>query len=647
MPEMDDRLQKYISQIEAGVPREKVLASLGEGEQELAALIKLADAMRTLPQPLPAPAYSRALKQKVVNAAAEGLSARKANRNQVGWLFFPSLAGAVTMVLVMFITIATLGIWIAGPASAQVAQIEQINGIVEVANSPTSDNWAILNNGDHLRSGQYLRVSPGSQATLVYFDGSETWVGPETRLALKQIDGSWGGELQVMLEQPFGETTHQVVPLRGETAFFTVQTPSGNAQVRGTAFNVQVTDSGAARIIVESGKVAVQGLASEVIEIPAGFATLVEPGETPAEPGNFFSVTDVVQSVNGSLLTISGQSFAVTNQTTILEQPMPGDALHIEGRILANGAWIADLVEPLDQASISTYIGTIESISDLEWVIGGKTIAINEVTKGLHKAEIGTLVEVEYIAPNADLWVALKINTVESSAKTPEAETTEPTQLAGTPENQPVSCENTEPTAEAVALAEKFQVTAEEIMSRLCMGFGYGEIELAYSLSQTTGISAGEIFTMRANMGWGQIYALLLQNNQMGSTNHNPLAAACSGSAVLPRVERLSAKYGYDYELVLDLYCQGYSLSTIDLALSLSEDLDADLQTILDKVDQGENWGQIKKALVQEKAEKDKLKEPNPNKDNNPSKDKDKDKDNPSDDAPGQQDKPAAASKDE
>jgi hypothetical protein len=47
-------------------------------------------------------------------------------------------------------------------------------------------------------------------------------------------------------------------------------------------------------------------------------------------------------------------------------------------------------------------------------------------------------------------------------------------------------------------------------MGWFCRGFGFGEIEHAYSLGLQTGKPVAEIFAMRTSgMGWGQIEAQL------------------------------------------------------------------------------------------------------------------------------------------
>jgi hypothetical protein len=59
---------------------------------------------------------------------------------------------------------------------------------------------------------------------------------------------------------------------------------------------------------------------------------------------------------------------------------------------------------------------------------------------------------------------------------------------------------------QGLALANKYGVSYEEIMGWNDQGFGFGEIDQAYAMSQETGAPVATIFEMRASgMGWGQI----------------------------------------------------------------------------------------------------------------------------------------------
>ena len=74
---------------------------------------------------------------------------------------------------------------------------------------------------------------------------------------------------------------------------------------------------------------------------------------------------------------------------------------------------------------------------------------------------------------------------------------------------------------EAITLSERYNVPYEEIMERFCQHYGFGEIDLVYSLSAETGTPVDEIFEMReSGMGWGEIKALLQPNtNQRAKSN--------------------------------------------------------------------------------------------------------------------------------
>jgi hypothetical protein len=72
--------------------------------------------------------------------------------------------------------------------------------------------------------------------------------------------------------------------------------------------------------------------------------------------------------------------------------------------------------------------------------------------------------------------------------------------------NLDLSCAGSNIQPKAEALAKEFGVSYAEIMSWNCKGWGFGEIERAYSLSRETGVSAARIFEMSASgMSWGDI----------------------------------------------------------------------------------------------------------------------------------------------
>jgi hypothetical protein len=67
-------------------------------------------------------------------------------------------------------------------------------------------------------------------------------------------------------------------------------------------------------------------------------------------------------------------------------------------------------------------------------------------------------------------------------------------------------CTGAAPHPEGLHLAELYQVEYAEIIDWFCRGYGFGEIDLTYNLSQQTGVTVTQIFTMRnMGLGWGKI----------------------------------------------------------------------------------------------------------------------------------------------
>jgi hypothetical protein len=88
-------------------------------------------------------------------------------------------------------------------------------------------------------------------------------------------------------------------------------------------------------------------------------------------------------------------------------------------------------------------------------------------------------------------------------------------------------CDGTSETnhPEGDKLADEFDVDYTEIMDWFCQGYGFGEISQAYKISQLKGISAEEVFAMRASgMGWGKIkqfYGLIGKGSHSKNGNGN------------------------------------------------------------------------------------------------------------------------------
>jgi hypothetical protein len=93
----------------------------------------------------------------------------------------------------------------------------------------------------------------------------------------------------------------------------------------------------------------------------------------------------------------------------------------------------------------------------------------------------------------------------ETPIVTPDLTPSPTTDMTTTPEDE-TTCTGANPHPTGTTLALRYGVPYEEIMYWFCQHFGFGEIDLAYSLSQQSGVPVEEIFAMKSSgMGWGNI----------------------------------------------------------------------------------------------------------------------------------------------
>lgn len=404
------------------------------------------------------------------------------------------------------------------PNRVQAARLGNISGIVEISTN-AGENWELAENDVKIKAGDSLRTYADSSVLLTYPDGSIVEVGENASLNIITLSYK-DDALQAVVFQTAGETTHWVVPL-SKGGEYLVRTQTGTAQVHGTVFQVSVPNPGLARFSVTDGKVAVSNENNEVFLTP-GQVTLADAEGTVDDPAYDFSLKGMLESqgADGTWV-VNGVSFLVTDETSISGDPVVGDSVHVVGRILETGERVADMIKlsKMDK-EILCFSGVVESISDTAWVISGQNVAINEDTGLDDDLSVGSEVEVRFTVQEDGSWLALEISLFADEENPPEVEPTEGPEetLEGSETVEPEPVETEAPRdngicgnedkqqPEAVTLAERYGVTYEEIMNWFCLNNGFGEIDLAYSLSQETEIPVEEIFAMReSGMGWGQI----------------------------------------------------------------------------------------------------------------------------------------------
>jgi riboflavin synthase alpha subunit len=92
---------------------------------------------------------------------------------------------------------------------------------------------------------------------------------------------------------------------------------------------------------------------------------------------NRFEFTGIVQHM--APWTVSGITFTTTEQTEIDAGIEIGDRVKVEGRILADGAWLAEEIRLLDEEPLAfEFIGQVTHIDP--WIVSGITFTVNSST---------------------------------------------------------------------------------------------------------------------------------------------------------------------------------------------------------------------------------------------------------------------------
>ena len=423
----EDRLQERLARLESGESLEACLAGLPEEE---IGLVSAAAAIRSVAVPRRAADRVAAQRAELLRAASE----RRAMRSQTGWRSrvariaalprVPALAvaGAAIFALVAGVLILRQPAGAPPPAAPQAtdalyvvrlpivhsaitapdprsAIVSQARGLVEV---DTGDGrWAAAGVRRVLAAGQRIRTGELSGATLLFFDGSQARLGPETELVVDQLDARVDGPRVVQLAQSIGKSDHDVAASSLAGARYEVRTPNGTGVARGTSFQVEVAPNRIARFNVDEGVVAVTNRGASVSVI-AGQSTTIYVDEPPTQP--VFRISGEGRLTRmGEVWTIGGRDFLVNTSiapdrstTKIVGNPQIGDWVAVEGRVLPDGSYFADRIALLHRAEANRFVftGTVDAMGDAGWTISGRDVQVNGETVVETGIGIGDRVEV-------------------------------------------------------------------------------------------------------------------------------------------------------------------------------------------------------------------------------------------------------------
>jgi len=415
------------------------------------------------------------------------------------------------------------GLWNGNSREAKRVGLLEVSGQVEVASGDSAVDWVQVANNQYVHEGQRIRTGADGSVVLLFFEGSRTTLGPGTELVLTTLRGDGKHELVVNLVQIAGETTHNVVPLQGKKSAFQVQTTAGVASVHGTTFQVSVSNEAIARFSVIEGQVLVTSSNDELM-LSAGQVITVLTDEPLEDSAYQFTLKGILTEIDGENWTVNGVSFQVTSETNLKGDPQVNSNVLVDGHILEDGTRIADMVKVKeDQKPKLSFTGFVDSMGT-SWIISGISVLVDTATEIDDDIAIGDSVEVKFIVLEDGSWLALEIESLVDSEEPPPEPTATftntltvtltitptvtltPTPTATLTSTLTTDCVGANPQPKGQKLADTYGVPYEEIMGWFCQHFGFGEIDLAYSLSLETGIPVVTIFEMRnSGMGWGEI----------------------------------------------------------------------------------------------------------------------------------------------
>jgi len=307
---------------------------------------------------------------------------------------------------------------VASPLHPQKAVLKEAQGLVQV--QADDGTWTTASAGGLVTAGQRVRTGALSSARLVFCDGSQARLGPDTEVSVDELDArASGGPRIVVLTQWVGETDHDVAPADDAGSRYEVRTPSGVGEAKGTSFHVLVTLTHLTRFSVDKGAVAVTGLNVTVVVV-AGQLTTISPEQPPDEP--VFRITgegEVTQT--GDTWTVAGQTFETDDGTVIVGNPQAGDWVSVEGHLLPDGTRVADRIVLLRRSPENrfTLTGRVDVISGTTWTVAGQVVMVNDETRVDEGIESGDLVRVEGVILKGGSLLAEYIRLLEEAPGLP------------------------------------------------------------------------------------------------------------------------------------------------------------------------------------------------------------------------------------
>jgi hypothetical protein len=151
-----------------------------------------------------------------------------------------------------------------------------------------------------------------------------------------------------------------------------------------TDHDVTPSDSANARYVrfrVDDGAVAVTHLDVTVLVV-AGQSTTIHVDQPPAEPLYQVSGEGVLEAM-GTIWRVAGQDFTTDESTEVIGSPQVGDWVRIEGHLLPDGTRVADRIVLLRRALLNRFslVGEVQATGTFTWTVAGQEIAVDGDTE--------------------------------------------------------------------------------------------------------------------------------------------------------------------------------------------------------------------------------------------------------------------------
>lgn len=435
MDTLDNTLEERLARLEEGKSLEECLADLPEVD---ALLLKKAVMLRTIASTASVSNKFAEQRRELAQLAKENnkMSSKSSsliNKPQPRWGFPVALASGALAILTCFVIFSLLAglsglgwlnqqylnqpfrvdnVVLEAP-DPQSAVLKDSRGLVEIQDN--DGTWKVARDGQTVKAGQRIRTGELSSVTLGFYDGSETRLGPSSEVSVDQLAAQKSGPRVVVLTQWLGESQHDVAQSSDPAARYEVRTPSGVGTAKGTSFSVFVTVAMLVRFDVDEGAVSVTNVNTTVIVV-AGQSTVILWGQAPAPPVFRMSGEGLIEKT-GSVWHIAGRTFRTDSDTVFIGNPVIGDLVSFQARIVNDGSPILDRVVLLAQAPDShfSFTGTVDSMGNDEWTIGGRTVQVDEKTEINKNIQVGNLVKVKGSVLEDGILLATDISLIEEN----------------------------------------------------------------------------------------------------------------------------------------------------------------------------------------------------------------------------------------